>query len=338
MPQAPLTTPRSPPETVGPSPGEESAAGLRLPLRREVLAPPREAHPLPRPPMGPVGHWLRRLERRFNLEMGNRVYPHIPGMRLPYSYQLQRNLVLTVAEVEVRRLPAAFDGTRVLLMTDIHTGPFLHPATLAHAFDRLMDSGPDLILLGGDLTTGSVEEFEPFMEAFRRLRAPLGVHGVLGNHDYYSGRVHDLIPLLEECGIALLQNQGVTLTRKGEHLALAGIEDLHWGRPDLPAALGPGAPPHILLSHNPDIFFDAAWRGVDLVLAGHTHGGQIRLPGLPPVVKMSRYALDEGRYISDASHLVVSRGMGVTGVPLRWDCAPEAVQVTLRCPLERSGF
>ena len=336
MPQAPLTSSRPLPETSNPSPGEENAAGVRLPLRREVLAPPREAHPLPRPLMGPLGRWLRRLERRFNLEMGCRVYPHIPGMSMPYSYQLQRNLTLTVADVDVRRLPAAFDGARVLLMTDIHTGPFLQPAALAQVFARLMDLAPDLILLGGDLTTGSVEEFEPFMGAFRRLQAPLGVHGVLGNHDYYSGRAHDLLPLLEECGITILHNRGVTLTRKGEHLALAGIDDLHWGRPDLPAALGAGAPPHILLSHNPDIFFDAAWRGVDLVLAGHTHGGQIRLPGLPPVVKMSRYALDEGRYISDASHLVVSRGMGVTGVPLRWDCAPEAVQVTLRCPQERS--
>jgi len=301
-------------------------------MRREVLAPPREAHPVPRPPLGPLGQWLRRLERRVNLEMGCHVYPYIPGMRLPFSYQLRRNLTLAVAEVDVCRLPAAFDGTRVLLMTDIHAGPFLHPAALAHAFARLMDLGPDLILLGGDLTTGSVEEFEPFMAAFRGLRAPLGVHGVLGNHDYYSGRAGDLLPLLEACGITLLTNRGVTLTRKGEHLALAGIDDLHWGRPDLPAALGPGAPPHLLLSHNPDIFFDAAWRGVDLVLAGHTHGGQIRLPGLPPVVKMSRYALDQGRYRSAASHLVVSRGMGVTGVPLRWACAPEAVEVTLRCP------
>ena len=86
----------------------------------------------------------------------------------------------------------------------------------------------------------------------------------------------------------------------------------------------------ILLSHNPDVFFDAVWRGVALVLSGHTHGGQIRLPGLPLAVKMSRYALDEGRYTTDGVELVVSRGLGVTGLPLRYACAPEAVFLRLR--------
>ena len=297
-----------------------------------TLQPPRVAHPLPRSPLSPLGRWFRRAERRFNLEMGRYVFPYVPGLHQVYGVQLRRNLRLGEAVVTLPRLPAAFDGCRILLITDIHTGPFLHPRTLADAFHRLMAVKPDLILLGGDLTTGTVEEFVPFMDCFRSLSAPLGVFGVFGNHDYYSGRPQDLLSLMAPAGVTIIHNHAVTLRHNGATLALAGLDDLHYGRPDLAAALGGGPPPHILLSHNPDVFFDAAWRGVDLVLAGHTHGGQIRLPGMPLVIKMSRYALDDGRYGTNGSQLVVSRGIGVTGLPLRWRCPPEAVQVTLRCP------
>jgi predicted MPP superfamily phosphohydrolase len=340
MPSTPLTTRR--PVLPGKDRPQEGGPGLQERSRRRrhrrlptlPLAAPSVAREVQRPPMGRVGTWMRRLERRINLEMGRWVYPYTPGMSGVYSYQLRRNLVVATGDIAVPRLAPAFDGTTVLLVTDIHTGPFLRVGALAESFQRLQELEPDLILLGGDLTTGTVEEFQPFMPAFAALEAPLGVHAVMGNHDYYSGDPDRLVGLIGETGVNLLHNRSVTLERQGESLVLAGIDDLHWGQPDLDAALGDGEPPELLLSHNPDVFFAAARRGVGLVLAGHTHGGQIRLPGLPLVIKMSRYALDEGRYNLDASQLVVSRGLGVTGVPVRWDCAPEAVLVTLRRPAE----
>jgi predicted MPP superfamily phosphohydrolase len=259
----------------------------------------------------------------------------------------------------------------VLLVTDIHAGPFVAPRALATTFHRLQGLEPDLILLGGDLTTATHREFEPAAGAFAALRAPLGVFAVLGNHDHYSGEPARLRQLIEASGIPVLHNRIAVLERGGARLRLAGIDDLHWGKPELgdllpvtglaahagagegsspgagaakareepsvsilPAGAEPApvedAPPVILLSHNPDVFFDAVWRGVALVLSGHTHGGQIRLPGLPLAVKMSRYALDEGRYTADGVELVVSRGLGVTGLPLRYACAPEAVFLRLR--------
>ena len=115
-------------------------------------------------------------------------------------------------------------------------------------------------------------------------------------------------------------------------MVVAGIDDLLMGRPDLDAALAgvPRGVPVLLLSHNPDILFEAAAKGVDLVLAGHTHGGQMRVPGLPVLVRMSRFRLDEGRYRFDSTELVVSRGLGAVGLPLRVACPPEAVLLTLR--------
>ncbi len=123
--------------------------------------------------------------------------------------------------------------------------------------------------------------------------------------------------------------------KDGAVLALAGVDDLVRGRPDLDAALdaaaarAPGAPV-LLLSHNPDIFFEAARRGVGVVAAGHTHGGQIRPAGIPLLFRQSRYRLDEGRYRFGRSELVVSRGLGAAGLPLRVACPPEAVLLTLR--------
>lgn len=253
----------------------------------------------------------------------------MPGL---YGLQLDRWLTLAVADVEVRGLPAPFDGAGVLLMTDVHAGPFLPHGALETVFGRLRPLRPDLILLGGDLTTTRVDEIGAHREALAALHAPLGVFAVLGNHDHYTGDPAGVRRLLAGCGIEVLHNRSVQLERGGARLTLAGIDDLHAGAPDLDGALRSTAPgaPVILLSHNPDIFFEAATRGVALVLSGHTHGGQVRIPGLPVIVRMSRYRLDEGRFERDGAQLVVSRGLGVTGLPLRLACPPEALFLRLR--------
>jgi hypothetical protein len=130
----------------------------------------------------------------------------------------------------------------------------------------------------------------------------------------------------------MLLNDAVVLERGGGRLALCGIDDWNSGRPDLDRALfaTAGAGPVVLLSHNPDVFFEAARRGVALTLSGHTHGGQVRVPGRGVLVRMSRYRLDEGRYRTGEAEIVVSRGFGVSGLPLRLGCPPEAVFLRLR--------
>ena len=191
---------------------------------------------------------------------------------------------------------------------------------------------PDLILLAGDFATVRLEEVEPTAPAYRILAAPLGVYGVLGNHDHYTGQPEALIRLLESTGVRFLQNRSVMLERGGGRLMLAGVDDLLCGEAQLGSALQgrPDGAASLLLSHNPDVFPEAMDRDVSLVLAGHTHGGQWRLPGLPVLVRMSRYRLDEGHYQAGYSQLVVSRGLGATGFPFRIGCPPEAVLLTLQ--------
>lgn len=253
-------------------------------------------------------------------------------MATVYGLQLRAGLTVSRTDVPIEGLPPAFDGAGVMLITDLHAGPFLSPATLSGVFDRLQGLQPDLLLLGGDFTTSLVSEMEPHRARFGALRAPLGVFAVLGNHDHYTREPAAMRAFLEECGITALHNRSVTIRRRDQEIALCGIDDLHCGEPDLALALRgvDAGGTTILLSHNPDIFFEAARRGVDLVLSGHTHGGQIRVPGLPVLVRMSRYRLDHGHYRTGGAQLVVSRGLGVTGVPLRVACAPEAIFLRLR--------
>jgi predicted MPP superfamily phosphohydrolase len=262
--------------------------------------------------------------------LSDAIFPRLPGISIPYDRILSKQLTLSEAEIEIEGLPRAFCGLTLLLVTDIHAGPFVSTSVLRRTFRRLMDLEPDLIVLGGDLTTARIEEFDQQAEAFGLLQAPLGCFAVMGNHDYYNKQPEELRRRIEASGIAVLQNRAIELKLGGEGLFLAGVDDLILGTPDLEAALRGTRAPVVLVSHNPDLFFDAARAGVALMLSGHTHAGQVRIPGLPVLVRQSRYRLDEGRFRVGGTELVVSRGLGAVGVPWRLACPPEAVLLRLR--------
>jgi len=297
---------------------------------RERLDAPATASERRRPLFHPRRGWFRRFERALSLYLANAVHPRIPGISVPYDRQLRRNLTLSEAEIRLAGLAPALDGTRILLITDVHAGPFISPGVLAATFGKLLRLQPDLVLLGGDLTTSRVEDFLRASEAFASLRAPLGVFAVFGNHEYYTRQPARLREEIEATGIRVLHNAWAAVERGGSLLALAGVDDLILGRPDLDRALDGAPDPVVLLSHNPDLLFEAERRGVALMLSGHTHAGQLRIPGLPVLCRQSRYRLDEGRYRAGSTELVVSRGLGAVGVPWRMACPPEAVLLQIR--------
>ena len=319
----------------------ELLATARLPRGGERRAAPLEVDRLPSPAdarlLKPRRAWSDGVWRATHHFLARRCFPRVPGIGMPYSRQLERQLVVSEATVSLPGLGEGLSGTKVLFVTDIHAGPFLEPPALARTFEKLISLDPDLVLLGGDLTTSGVDEFDRFAPAFQLLRAPLGVFAVLGNHEHYTRRPGALRRRAEERGIRFLDNCSVVLERGGARLLLAGIDDLWEGRPDLDAALrdagrrsgGEGPPAVVLLSHNPDVFFEAARRGAHLILSGHTHGGQVRIPGWPPMIRQSRYGLHAGRFATDGAELIVSRGLGADGLPLRIGCPPEAVFLRL---------
>lgn len=269
---------------------------------------------------------VKLVERNMDRIVSRYLFPHLGRVWNPYSWLLERRFGLTEASVAPAGWPPKLDPLRVLLLSDIHGGIFLRPRTLADIVHSLVALGPDLVAIAGDIVTGHSSEVRPLLDALAPLsRAPLGAWYVHGNHDYFGGDPEEIRRDLASVGITTLTNAAVTLAHGGDRFVLGAIDDLIFGKPDWPGLVSSQGVPHLLLAHNPDHFYEAESHGVPLTLSGHTHGGQIRFPGGPPIVRHSRFCLDEGLYAFRSSLLVVSRGLGSVGLPWRWGADPEAV-------------
>ncbi len=258
------------------------------------------------------------------------------------------------AQVNVHQahLPGLNLPLRVALLTDLHYGRFIGLHQVRGWVSQALTTNADLILLLGDFVELDLNRGMPqaFLNELGRLQAPLGVYGVWGNHDYASFGVRQHRPeqtpedwhtlrsefrsQLSRRGLQVLVNQGVRLR---PDLFLGGVDDLYWGRPDAEAALQ-GAPDHaarLLMSHNPDELMHLP-ASAGLVVSGHTHGGQIRLPLIGAPVAPSEYGQRftqgwvRGGLNGAGARGFVSRGLGVTGLPFRNLCPSEIVVLDLR--------
>ena len=234
-------------------------------------------------------------------------------------------------EVAVGGLPDAFDGYRILQLSDLHVDA--HEA-MAGAIARAVGGvEADLCVMTGDYrfrVHGTAEAVAPGMTVLaRRLRARDGVFAVLGNHDSA-----DMAPLFESLGIRVLVNETATLVRDGEALHVTGIDDVHYYYSDDAGAALAYAPEgcRIALVHSPELAEQAAEAGIALYLTGHTHGGQVCLPGGRAVITHSRgrRRFAAGLWRHGAMIGYTSRGAGVSGLPVRFNCPGEAALITLR--------
>src|SRR5438067_6211690 len=233
----------------------------------------------------------------------------------------------------VPRLPAAFDGLRVAFLTDIHHGPHVGLDFVATVVRTTLSLEPDLILLGGDYSSRDAKYIAPCLRVLGGLRAPLGVYAVLGNHDYWHG-IDETRAGLRDARVTELTNAGVWLKRGGSRLRLAGVDDLWRGTPDVAAAVGDATPADacLLVSHNPDVAETLRDPRVGLMLSGHTHGGQVVLPGYGAPIVPSRYGQKylKGLVEAPATRVYVSRGLGTVSPPLRYNSRPELTLITLK--------
>ena len=261
------------------------------------------------------------------------LFPHLSRFWNPYSWLLQKRFSLAKTSVSPSDWPREMDPFRVLLVSDIHGGIFLKPETLSEIFQSLMEFQPDLVAIAGDIVTGNSRELQPYLEAFSSLsHAPRGAWFCLGNHDYFDGKPEIIQSQLASVGIATLKNESVTVPHGSGKFVLGAIDDLILGKPDWNSLCAAHGRPHLLIAHNPDHFHQAEACGIPLTLSGHTHGGQIRLPKGPPIIRQSRFCLDEGTYQYRSSMLIVSRGLGSVGLPWRWGADPEAVLIDILPP------
>jgi predicted MPP superfamily phosphohydrolase len=268
-----------------------------------------------------------------------------------------RYRVVTV-DVPLVHLPPSLDGLRIVHVSDLHIGDFMPPAALRRAVDMINAVQPDLAVLTGDLITSEHDPLEDGIAELSRLRVPLGVWGCHGNHERWAGVEARTQALFARHGMHVLRQQCVELSWRGGRFNLIGVDDQRErARPGEPSSLlcsiaGLVRPdiPNILLSHNPETFPRAAALGIELSLAGHTHGGQIRFrlgnrqwsPArlMTPFVA-GLYRLPLGPAPPAASDetvagpqtdafLYVNPGLGTLGLPLRLGMPPEITVLTLR--------
>jgi predicted MPP superfamily phosphohydrolase len=243
-----------------------------------------------------------------------------------------RDPVVRDYEVRLPGLPAERDGTVLVEVSDIHLGTLIGERWMARVIDRVNAMKADIVIVDGDLVDGNVHEVEPLLPVLKRLRAPLGVWAVTGNHEWYAG-IDRSVRLFEEAGYAVLRDRWA---EAAPGLVLAGVDDLtarrQFGLLDDPvdkALAGRPAGATVLLSHSPLKAQAAAAAGAGLMLSGHTHDGQIWPFGY--LVRLP-YPLLGGRYDVNGMTVIVCRGTGTWGPRMRLWRASEIVRITLRTP------
>ena len=287
-----------------------------------------------------------------------------PFLSVMYGFAAERlRYELRRVEIPVNNLPPELDGMSIVQLSDIHMSAYMTHASVRRAVDMANEVGADLAVVTGDLITGLHDSLHDCVEEVRRLHAPLGVYGCNGNHEIYA-RAEDLAETLYmQAGMKLLRRENSVIQYKGASLNLIGVDYQRERTPSgrkqqVLANLEPLVRrdmPNILLSHNPNTFNRAAELGIELSLAGHTHGGQVQVEILDVSLSPARFITD---YIAGLYHrpllmpdqpkrmgetiklmphapnglaaLYVNRGIGTVGAPVRLGAPPEITHIVLR--------
>ncbi len=244
-------------------------------------------------------------------------------------------------EILLSRLPRSWDGLRIAQLSDLHYDDYFSVVPIRKAVDLVNGLRPDLVVVTGDFVTApflehrrrqiqAAEMIEPCAQLVAQMRAPLGIHACLGNHDVGTDGTH-ITRVLQSLGVSVLRNRSVPLERDGKQLWLAGVDDVLQGKYDLKLTLK-GIPQDeavVLLVHEPD--YANYVKNADLQLSGHSHGGQIRFPliGAPVLPVMGRVYPQGLRRIGPLT-LYTNVGIGTIWVPMRLNCPPEVTLITLR--------
>jgi predicted MPP superfamily phosphohydrolase len=246
------------------------------------------------------------------------------GLRNAQAVELRHN------EVWSERLPASFDGFAILHISDTHAD--MSAPAMARVIELVRDLHYDICVLTGDYRGKTYGPFEATLEVMARVRAHLKdpVFAVLGNHDTIR-----MVPDLEQMGIRLLLNESAAITRGSARIHVAGIDDAHFYRADNIGQAAAGIPQgefSVLLSHTPEVYRQAAQAGFCLMLSGHTHGGQICLPGSIPITLDSslprRFGAGAWKHGDMAGYTSVGAGSCI--IPVRINCRPEITLHHLR--------
>ena len=257
------------------------------------------------------------------------------GFMATYPVLFERyGLKINEYDIPIPGLPPEFEGYKILHFTDLHYG-FLNPRLIVKSIVNMANSaGADVIACTGDYVKkrNTKEELRVIWPELMRLKARDGVYITLGNHDHWADHT-EVLKLLEESGRSL-RHKAVKIERNGKRIWFAGTGDLWEDKVGLDEALAgiPGDDCRIVLAHNPDTA-DINFSGrVDLMLSGHTHGGQVVLPLVgAPILPVKNKEYSQGLVKGKNCNVFISRGIGASSIPVRFNCAPELALLKLKC-------
>jgi len=292
----------------------------------------------PAPALDPNPAEVAEPSRRNFLLQATTAVGIVPFVGSFYGLIVERTDVETTNyRVPFVRLPRGFHGFRVAQISDLHIGPFMSAAEIRRVAGMANRLKPDLILLTGDYVTWDASTQGAVVDALSVLHAPYGVIGTLGNHEQWTHTEASITKLFRAQGTTILRQQNITLRAGGDELNLIGVDyesRRRMGRHDeglvrqYLSAIEPVVRQdtvNILMSHNPNTFDRAAALGIDLSLAGHTHGGQVTMEFISPDISPSRFVTPYvvGWFEKPGGKLYVNRGIGTIGVPMRIGAPPE---------------
>jgi len=256
------------------------------------------------------------------------------AVRTTYNFKIMKDSIF------INNLPSAFDGLKIVQISDIHAGSFITDKPMQEVVDIINHLKPDLVFITGDFVNFSDEEYDIISDNISKIHSTLGNYGCLGNHDHFMPEksLKKLIQKIEVSNVKLLNNENTSIVLNGDKLQIAGIDNIGYGQrfgdfqkanQNLDEEF-----PVLWLVHDPTNW-DPRMRNkfrCDLVLSGHTHGGQIGINMLGNVVTPARFVYKQwaGLYQENNTQLYVNRGLGTTGLPVRISVPPEITEITLR--------
>lgn len=250
-----------------------------------------------------------------------------------YVHDLEPSWIeVKTVSLTLPHLAPEFSGYRIVQLSDIHADRWMTSQRIQKVVGRVNDMHPDLVVLTGDFVTRNPEQFAPNLSVLKSLQPVDKTLAVLGNHDAWTDP--DLIQrTLETAGVQVLNNRSITLERPSAQLHIAGVDDIWAGRDRLNEVLAalPNTGAAILLAHEPDFADTSAATGrFDLQLSGHSHGGQVYLPFMKRVLPPLAYKYPLGQYQVGSMIQYTNRGLGSSGIPIRFNCRPEITIFTLK--------
>jgi len=249
-----------------------------------------------------------------------------------YGFIEPRLLRIYEVDISDNDIPLSYNNTRIVFVSDIHHGPFFSIGEVRNLVDRINALNPDIVFLGGDYVYNGSQYVEPVFEELKRLKAPMGKYGVLGNHDYRGSAW--MSKIVNNAGIEFLDNRAIWISNGNERIKIGGVGDMYKDIQDVSPTINDVEDSDfvMLLSHNPDYAEHIRSRKVDFVLSGHTHGGQVTLFGLwaPFIPSIYGQKYRTGIIETGFTKVLVTKGVGTVYLPVRFFARPEIVLIRLK--------